>query len=167
MAMPSVRNVFSLLHRWAGLTIAAFLFIAGITGALISWDHELDDWLNPHLSKVQSRGPLLPPLSFIERVEQADPRVRVTYVPLHAEAGKSVSLFVQPRIDPTTGRPFKVDYNQVYFDPVTARELGRRERGKASLDRKHLLPFLYRLHYSLHVPEMWGSARGEHGSWAA
>jgi uncharacterized iron-regulated membrane protein len=27
--------------------LAAFLFVSGLTGAVISWDHELDEWLNP------------------------------------------------------------------------------------------------------------------------
>lgn len=29
--------------------MAAFLFVAGRTGAVISWNHELDEWLNPQL----------------------------------------------------------------------------------------------------------------------
>ena len=43
-----MRAFLVLLHRWFGLFIAVFLIIAGLTGALISWDHELDEWLNPH-----------------------------------------------------------------------------------------------------------------------
>ena len=44
-----MRAILVVLHRWFGLFIAGFLIIAGLTGALISWDHELDEWLNPHL----------------------------------------------------------------------------------------------------------------------
>ncbi|MFX5562802.1 PepSY-associated TM helix domain-containing protein, partial [Acinetobacter baumannii] len=44
-----MRALLVLLHRWFGLAVAVFLFIAGVTGALISWDHELDAWLNPQL----------------------------------------------------------------------------------------------------------------------
>jgi uncharacterized iron-regulated membrane protein len=35
---------------------AAFLLVSGITGAVISWYHELDDLLNPHLTHVETRG---------------------------------------------------------------------------------------------------------------
>jgi uncharacterized iron-regulated membrane protein len=35
---------------------AAFLFVSGITGAVVSWDPELDDVLNPHLTHGESRG---------------------------------------------------------------------------------------------------------------
>ncbi|MET1027834.1 MAG: PepSY-associated TM helix domain-containing protein [Dongiaceae bacterium] len=154
-----VRSAFVLLHRWVGLTIAGFLFIAGSTGAVISWDHELDDWLNPHLAFVDSRGPYLPPLSLVETVERSDPRAKVTFVSLLAEKGKAISFFVYPRIDPATGKLYQLDYNQVFLDPVTGEILGRREWGKPALDPAHLVPFLYKLHYSLHVPIMWGTDR--------
>jgi uncharacterized iron-regulated membrane protein len=42
-----MRPVFVRLHRWFGIGIALFLFVAGLTGALIAWDHELDAMLNP------------------------------------------------------------------------------------------------------------------------
>ena len=37
-----MRRVLLLLHRWFGLFTALFLFVAGFTGAVIAWDHELD-----------------------------------------------------------------------------------------------------------------------------
>ncbi|WP_409998334.1 PepSY domain-containing protein, partial [Escherichia coli] len=51
-----MRPILVLLHRWCGLFIALFLFTAGLTGAVISWDHELDEWLNPHLFDAQTEG---------------------------------------------------------------------------------------------------------------
>ena len=51
-----MRALLVLLHRWFGLAVAVFLFIAGVTGALISWDHELDAWLNPQLFHARSAG---------------------------------------------------------------------------------------------------------------
>ena len=38
--------------------------------------------------------------------------------------------------------------------------LGRREWGKVALDRENLLPFLYKLHYSLHIPDAFGLPLG-------
>jgi uncharacterized iron-regulated membrane protein len=49
-----MRPVFVLLHRWFGLAVAVFLFVSGLTGAVISWDHELDAWLNPQLFHARS-----------------------------------------------------------------------------------------------------------------
>ncbi len=155
-----MRHILTLLHRWVGLTIAAFLFVTGLTGAVISWDHELDEWLNPHLTEARSEGPARPALDLAREVEARDPRVRVTYAPLAPEPGHSLSFFVQPVVDPATGRLHEPGYNQVFLDPATGEELGRREWGQAwPITTETLVSFLYKLHYSLHIPEMWGIDR--------
>jgi uncharacterized iron-regulated membrane protein len=155
-----MRHILTLLHRWVGLTIAAFLFLTGVTGAVISWDHELDEWLNPHLTEARAEGQARLALELAREVEARDPRVTVTYMPLEAEAGHSLSFFVQPRVNPATGRLHEPGYNQVFLDPATGEELGRREWGQAwPITSETLVSFLYKLHYSLHIPEMWGIDR--------
>lgn len=155
-----MRAVVALLHRWVGLLIAAFLVVSGLTGAVISWDHELDEWLNAHLTDARGEGPARPSLELAREIEARDPRVRATYVPLSPEPGHSLSIFVQPRVDPATSRLFRPGYNQVFLDPVTGEELGRREWGRAwPVTKETLVSFLYKLHYSLHVPEFWGIDR--------
>ncbi|KIO47873.1 PepSY domain-containing protein [Nitrosospira sp. NpAV] len=151
-----MRSVFILLHRWCGLVIAGFLFITGITGAIISWDHELDDLLNPHLTEVRSRGEAIPSLELARRIEAADPRAWVTFIPLLPEEGKSLAFGVEPRVDPATGKFYELGFNQVFVDPVTGAELGKREWGAVSLARENFVSFLYKLHFTLHMPEMWG-----------
>ena len=152
-----MRPALSLLHRWFGLGIAGFLFVSGLTGAVISWDHELDELLNPHLNEVASVGPAIPALALAAQVEAQDPRARVSYVPLAAEPGHALSVFVDPRRDAATGRLFELDYNQVFLDPVTGAEQGRRYWGAAwPITSETFVSFLYVLHYSLHLPEFWG-----------
>lgn len=151
-----MRAAFTIVHRWAGLFIAVFLFIAGLTGAVISWDHELDEWLNPHLYDAKAAGTPLPPLELVRRVEAADPRIRVTYFPLSFEKGHNADLFVEPRIDPVTGSLYPVDYNQVFIDPASGEVAGKRFWGAISLRSEDILPFLYKLHYSMHIPDFWG-----------
>ncbi|CFX33025.1 conserved membrane protein of unknown function [Candidatus Filomicrobium marinum] len=151
-----MRNAFVIIHRWAGLFIAVFLLIAGLTGALISWDHELDEALNPHLFHAKSTGgPSIDPLALAKKIEEADPRVRATFFPLAIEEGHNFEAFVQPRVDPKTGELYSVDYNQVFLDPVTGEVAGKRFWGAISLDSENILPFLYKLHYSMHIPDMW------------
>lgn len=158
-----MRPLLVLLHRWFGLTAALFLFVAGLTGAVISWDHELDEWLNPHLYQAATQGGAhLPALALAARIEAADPRVRVGFMPLVVEPGHTFTASVLPRIDPATGRPFEPGYNQVALDPATGAIQGRREWGRVSLARENLLPFLYKLHYTLHIPDGWGI---EFGVW--
>ena len=76
-----MRQSFVLLHRWFGLFIAVFLFVSGLTGAVISWDHELDEWLNPQFYHSSSTGEPQSTLALAAQVEAADPRIRVTYAP--------------------------------------------------------------------------------------
>jgi uncharacterized iron-regulated membrane protein len=155
-----MRQALLVLHRYAGLATALFLFCAGLTGAVISWEHEIDRWLNPQLFKVADRGGGgLSPLALVAAVEQADPRVRVSGFPLHFAPGQAAVLWVDARVDPGTGRRYQSGYNQVFLDPASGRIMGRREWGKVALDREHLMSFLYKLHFSLHVPEFAGTDR--------
>ena len=158
--MFALRPFFVLLHRWFGLAAAAFLFVAGLTGAIISWEHELDAWLNPAFASARSAGPALPATEVIRRVEAADPRVRVIYIPLAVEPGKVFDVFVEPRIDPASGRPFEPGYSQVAVDPATGDIQAKRQWGALSLARENLLPFIYKLHYSLHLPAVGGYEAG-------
>lgn len=147
------RQILTHLHRWAGLVLALFLFISGITGAIISWDHELDEWLNPHLFERQSLGDPLSPLDLIDRLEASDPRLLITSIPLEIEPGYNLTLGVGARIDPDTAKPYELGFNQIALDPVTGEIRGARMWGEISLNRENLLPFLYKLHYSMHIPD--------------
>jgi uncharacterized iron-regulated membrane protein len=158
-ACAVLRAFWTVVHRWVGLTIAVFLTIAGLTGAVTSWDHELDAWLNSSLYFTDSRGPFEAPLELAARVEAADPRAEVTYIPLNFEEGHGAGFFVEPRIDAATGKPFALGYNNVYADPVTGRIMGRRDTTAVSLSRENLMPFLRTVHYSLHIPALWGTDR--------
>ena len=155
-----MRPLFVLIHRYVGLLMVPFLFVTGLTGAIISWDHELDDVLNPHLMEAKGSGPAIPSLQLAREIEARDPRVQVAFIPLSAEPGESLHFGVLPRVDPATGRLFSPGYNQVFIDPATGEELGRREWGAVwPITRENLVSFLYVLHFSLHIPEFWGSDR--------
>lgn len=154
-----MRRIWALVHRYVGLFIAGFLFLAGTTGALISWDEELDAWLNPKFYELDSRGPYLTPIELANRIEADDPRAWVRRMPLYFEVGKPALFLIMPRVDAKTGRLYELDYNEVYLDPTTGWEVGRRKWGEPALDRAHLVAFLYKLHYKLHLPEMLGIDR--------
>jgi uncharacterized iron-regulated membrane protein len=155
-----MRSLFVLLHRWAGLLIAGFLFLSGVTGAIISWDHELDDWLNPHLMEASATGSRLPVLELARQVEARHPEVRVSFIPLTPEPGESLAFSVAPRVNPETGLLYEPAFNQVFVDPVTGEELGKRFWGAPwPVTSENLVSFLYVLHYSLHIPAMWGIDR--------
>lgn len=155
-----MRAIFGKLHRWAGLLTAGFLFFSGVTGAIISWDHEIDEVLNSHLFDVSSKGPAIPSIDLAKMIEQRDPRARVVYLFMTPEEGHSLWFFVMPRIDPATGKRYALDYNQIFLDPNTGAELGRRYWGAVwPVTRENFVSFLYKLHYTMHIPEFWGSDR--------
>lgn len=155
-----MRLIFGRLHRWAGLLTAAFLFFSGVTGAIISWDHELDDLLNSKLKDVTTQGPAKPSIELANLIEQRDPRARVIHMNMTPEKNESLAFFVLPRIDPATQRRYTLDYNQIFLDPNTGEELGRRYWGAVwPITRENFVSFLYKLHYTMHIPEFWGSDR--------
>jgi uncharacterized iron-regulated membrane protein len=157
-----MRAVLVLLHRWFGLFTAIFLFIAGLTGALISWDHELDEWLNPELfhASPPAAGQALSALELANRLEASDPRVRIGFMSFELEPGHTLDASVNPRLDPATGKAYELDFDQVGIHPQTGEVQGRRMWGEVSLSRQQLLPFLYKLHYSLHIPAASGVELG-------
>jgi uncharacterized iron-regulated membrane protein len=148
-----MRSAFVALHRYVGLSLAVFLTLLGLTGSVLAFKEPLDEWLNPRLFRVASRGTARSPLDLATRVEEADPRGRVTYVTLRSAPGLPAIFGVQPRIDPRTHHPFDLDYNQVFVDPISGKFLGRRYYGALAVDREHVIPWFYRLHSSMLLPE--------------
>jgi uncharacterized iron-regulated membrane protein len=146
------------LHRYLGLFIAAFLILAGSTGSLIAFHGELDAWLNPALFRARASGAPLLPAELVARVERAEPRLRVSSLPLRVRAGEAARLSVRPAPDLATGQPPELDFDEVFADPVSGDILGRRLWGECRLDRAYLVPCVYVLHYSLQLP-------GEAGLW--
>jgi len=156
-----MRATYVLLHRWAGLTTALFLFITGLTGAVISWDHELDEWLNGHLldatTPVTADQQPQPVMELIRQAEQRHPHAQILYTELNAEPGHSFAFYAAPKLNPETGERYELGFNQVFVDPVSGEELGTREWGAVwPISTETFVSFLYKLHYSLHIPEMGG-----------
>lgn len=146
-----------LLHRYVGLATALFLAVAGLTGSVIAFHHEIDEWLNPDFYAARGRGPLLSPTQLAERLERDNPQVRVWYLSLRQEAGEAALLVGLPKVNPADGKPFRLAYNWFQVDPVTGETLGRRLWGACCFERQNVVPFMYELHYRLMIPGPWGS----------
>lgn len=151
----TVHGVLVRVHRYAGLLIAVFLTIAGLTGSMIAFHRELDSWLNPTLFRA-APGPPLSPAEIARRVAAADPRVRAAFVEVNVAPGESVLVWVEPRRD-EAGLSATVGYNQMFVDPSDGTILGRRDYGACCLERENLIPFLYELHRRLAMPGHWGT----------
>lgn len=161
-----MRPILSVMHRWFGLFIAIFLFIAGLTGAIIAWDHELDSVLNPDFYHARESAKTAnmsavkkSPLELAAQFERKHPELYVTFMPLALEKDGALSVMVASRAPVGTSAP-KLDFNQVALNPYTAEVQAKREWGEISLARENLLPFIYKLHYSLHIPDLGSMQTG-------
>lgn len=141
------RQFFVLLHRWVGLAMAGFLVVVGLTGSLLAFLPELQHTLNPEFYAADTGQPRLDLASLAERAEALAPRAQVNG--LWAGEPDSAQVNVSPRTVPETGQPYALDYDQLILDPYTGRELGRRTWGAIAEGLHNLMPFIYKLHYSL------------------
>ena len=99
-----MRRVCVLLHRYAGLVMAFFLVVAGLTGSVLAFYHELERWLNPQLFTVPVRAtPPLDPLTLRERAEALVPQARVDSMSLERQPDEAFIAWLAPRTDPATG----------------------------------------------------------------
>lgn len=145
---------------------AGFLLLAGLTGSLLAFEHDLEVLLNPHLfvatpsADIPSPAPL-DPFELREHVQDLEPKADVSEVVLGPHPGQSAMFWLTPRINPDTGQPFKLSADQLFVDPATGEELGRRQWGEfisnGEIHWENLIPFLWRLHSSLALPEPWGA----------
>lgn len=139
-----MRAWLTLAHRTVGLVLAGFLIVAGLTGAALAWYHELDAAINAGMMKVTPPSPETPaldPLQLRERIAARQPQAQVNWMDLSPAAGQArLFLLTSPNENAN---------NEVYADPYTGAVLGSRNWGDISQGMVNLMPFLYRLHYSL------------------
>jgi uncharacterized iron-regulated membrane protein len=153
-----MRSTLILLHRWAGLVIALFVALAGLTGVALAWVGELDAWVAPELFDTGSTAPPLPIDVLHARVDAQVPAgLRADFAPLRFEPGRAAQFFLSPA--PGTA-PASVEHldNQMFVDPATGQVLGTRRWGDITQGTKNLMPFVYKLHYAIALP-------GKVGTW--
>jgi uncharacterized iron-regulated membrane protein len=154
------RRLWVLVHRYAGLYLALFLAVAGLTGSVMAFHPEVSRWLDPPPPCPEARGRApLDPLVLRERALALEPQGTLAWIPLHLEAGEVFAVRFQPRTDPATGKPRELAVTAAWLDPYTGEALRQRRDpdGFWPLTRQNLLPFLVALHYSL--------AAGQVGTW--
>lgn len=152
----TVRRVLVWVHRYVGLAIALFVAMAGLTGSVLTFHHEIDEWLNPDFFAETSSGAMLSPDRIASLVETHDPRVRVQYMTIPDRQGHVSEVVTIPRPDPATGRLYEVDNDWLSVDPVSGRMIGQRRWGACCFESQNLISFLYEFHHNLKLPEPWG-----------
>jgi len=147
------RQFWVVAHRWAGLTLALFLAVAGFTGIFLAWIDELEVAAAPELQLAAPPYAGAKPLSTLELRRQVlarYPGARIDYVPMAVEEGRSLRLYLTWVNGDASAKPAPAhDWDDLFIDPYTGKELGRRQWGNIGQGLKNLMPFVYRLHYSL------------------
>jgi uncharacterized iron-regulated membrane protein len=142
-----MRQVFVIIHRYIGLTLALFLMLAGVTGMCIAFYDELEKVMHPEFRLVETQPgqPGLNPVQLAELLKVKYPDAMFNRINLHQEAGESVSFYLQPRPGNRNG----LANDEIFVNPYTGQVLAERKWGDITQGSLNLLPFLYRLHFSL------------------
>ena len=141
-----MRPALAAMHRYAGLLMAGFLIVAGVTGSLLAWKDALEGALLPAVFRAAPPAPGAVPLDALllrDRVAARFPQASVAYAPLSAPPGHSMVFYLRPAGD----APLASD--EVFVDPYTGALLGQRRWGDIGQGAINLLPFIERLHYAL------------------
>src|SRR6185295_1229120 len=155
----SLRQLLVKVHRYIGLTLAPFLIVIAVTGSIIPYYDELERAVNSRLRVVepQQKGWTLRDMLVIrEQLERQDPRSHVFSLQFPQRPDDSVFSRVTGAIDPATGEPFELDYNEVFANPYTGERLGERAIGHFSLQPKDLVGQIFYWHYAFIFPAVIG-----------
>lgn len=151
------RSLWVAVHKWIGLALGLVVAIIGLTGSILVFYQEIDEWLNPALYAV---APPYPGAAFratdeiFAAARAAAPSDAVpgfTVYPPHDRAAYAIN-FTRQRKDSA----FE-DFWQVFVDPYSARVTGRRDvRTGDQWFSRAFIPFIFDLHLCLLMPYQQG-----------
>lgn len=111
-----LHNAFRWVHLCAGLVAGVFLFILGLTGAMIVYEDEISRLLNHKLSTVEVQGQPLPLNTLMERLQQTYPGARPLAIGLPQQPDQSGFVAI---LNPAQRRVIGL-----YYNPYSAAVLG-------------------------------------------
>lgn len=96
MAKNSFRKLMLQLHLWIGIAAALFLILAGGSGALLVFETQIDQALNPRLSRVVPSGSVLSLTELKSALERQYPGYRVLSFDLSDSPDAAFAAYVAP-----------------------------------------------------------------------
>lgn len=150
--LKSRRKLWLQAHLYLGLIAGLILAIIGLTGSILVYWAELDQWLNPSLltaaAPKKGRAAYRPFAEIAAAAENAKPAGAEFYAVIFPRHEDSVFCFWYKA---SVGADENQTYPNVFVDPYTAKVTGTREFYPASLslDPKFLMGFVFDLHYML------------------
>ncbi|HZU28322.1 MAG TPA: PepSY-associated TM helix domain-containing protein [Bryobacteraceae bacterium] len=141
----TARSVVLTTHLCLGAAAALFLFILGLTGAILAFENDIDHWLYPSLYYVQAGPRTIPEADLVAAVERRFAPDRVKFVHIFRE--KNLVQMMQLARGGT-----------VFVDPYNAGVLGSRTKQPWTED---WLGYIHQLHTHL-VPNPRSAPRAGH-----
>jgi uncharacterized iron-regulated membrane protein len=148
MGRQQTRNTIFFLHRYFGLFMGLIMLLIGITGSLLVFQAEIEDWLT-----IQRYGIMLPqePLLTLDRVVEvaktAYPNWTFEDIVFPKDERYPMILgFTAPDADPNL---YEHGFHQVFINPYTGKIMGE------LATRYTFYRFILNLHYRLFLPGEW------------
>ncbi len=136
------RALFVWLHRWAGLAMAGFLTVVGLTGSLLAFWLEINQWLTPELYPGPRAGIELDAAALARRAETLVPGAQPRTVYLGYPGSVQIGMEARDGAPP-------LDFEYIHLDPIDGHELGRVTWHGLPRRKNDIMPFVYGLHMYL------------------
>ena len=150
------RKMWLAVHLWLGLALGLFLSIFGITGSILVFNAEINEWLNPKLLTVAApeTNPAYRPLAEIVQAGRAamPESAQHTFAnyPLNESAAFKLN-YSMPVVNDVT------ESWEVYVNPYTAQAIGKRLMSRSdNFIPQTFIGLVFELHYALLLGEQWG-----------
>ncbi len=116
-----LKKIWFQVHWLLGITAGIVLAVVGVTGATLSFEHEIKRWINPGVMTVtpQAGGPLSP-ADLLARVQTAVPGARIASLTLSADPENAARVLFAPKPGSANKRG-----EASYLDPYTGELLGK------------------------------------------
>lgn len=147
----SWRQMWLDVHLYLGLTIGALLVVFGVTGSILVFFQEIDEWLNPELltvtapvhmessdGKVGHYRPLHEIFQAAQQAATQSGKITILYAPRNRE-GVFAIYAAQP----------SGDWQRIFVDPYRAQVTGVRSYAADEWIPDYLMDFIFQLHFSL------------------
>jgi len=173
-----IRKIWTAVHRWIGIIAGVYIVIAGVTGSILAFWQDIDEWLNKDIMRVAAPAPnaTYRPLSEIiaaakaampEEARRADAPIAIK-LPRHPGASISIPYFLGLPDKATLAEAkrtgdiskisiSKLETRELFVDPYRAVIVGERLASKG-LD-PFSMPFIQivnHLHLGLWIPFVGG-----------
>jgi len=143
------RKIWLNIHLWLGLFLGAYIAVIGLTGSVLAFHTEIDEWLAPELLVVKQPTtntiykPLADIISASVSAMPSEAKLDFVYYPRNAEASYKVRYAIPKSTEYT-------DFWEVYINPYTAHIIGKRLRwSNHQIFPTTFVDFIFLLHYSL------------------